>query len=85
MKCVSLFFQRIASLTRPVPLSPSHRAAVRLNENVFISLLLFFVNPDYVCGLSQTLFVKLKILKQNVLRDNCCTVFVSSIFVYVFF
>lgn len=45
----------------------------------------FFVNTDYVCGLSQTLFVKLRILQQNIFGDKCCTVFVSSIFVYCYF
>lgn len=44
-----------------------------------------FVNTDYVCELSQTLFVKLKILQQNIFGNKCCTVFVSSIFVYCYF
>lgn len=44
-----------------------------------------FVNTDYVCGLSQTLFVKLRILQQNIFGDKCCTGFVSSIFVYCYF
>lgn len=44
-----------------------------------------FVNTDYVCGFPQTLFVKLRILQQNIFGDNCCTVFVSSIFVYCYF
>lgn len=29
------------------------------------------------------MFVKLKILQQNIFGDICCTVFVSSIFVYL--
>lgn len=43
------------------------------------------VNTDYVCGFPQTLFVKLRILQQNIFGDKCCTVFVSSIFVYCYF
>lgn len=58
-------------LNHPAPPKPAHTP--------------LFVNTDYVCGLSQTLFVKLRILQQNIFGDNCCTVFVSSIFVYCYF